>query len=184
MIQGGMRRFIAACLIVLASPAFAEQARGPLPPSVNVCFTPGEDCTQRIVQAIDGAKRQILVQAYGFSSAPILDALKRAAARNVEVLIILDKSNDRGVYSGATFMTNAGIPVWIDPAPGIAHNKVMVIDGETTVTGSFNFTRAAQTKNAENLLIIVSRPVAQRFRENWDQRLKVSKAYEGLPASQ
>jgi Putative peptidoglycan binding domain/PLD-like domain len=37
------------------------------------------------------------------------------------------------------------------PSPII---KIIIIDGETVIAGSFNFTKAAQEKNAENLLII------------------------------
>ena len=52
------------------------------------------------------------------------------------------KSGSR--YSAATYLGNAGIPVWVDTKVAIAHNKVMVIDGATVITGSFNFTAAAQ----------------------------------------
>jgi phospholipase D len=155
--------------------------RGVSPPTVTVCFTPGEDCEGRIVQVIGEPRKQILIQAYGFTSPPILDAIKKAADSGVELLVILDKSNDRGRSSGATFMQNAGIPVWIDTAPGIAHNKVMVIDRTLTITGSYNFTRSAEKRNAENLLVISSRPVAARFEANWNARLKSARAYNGLP---
>jgi len=175
-----MRLVAFAFALLPVTGAYAEHARSVLPPFVSVCFTPGENCEGRIVQEIGEARRQILVQAYGFTSPPILDAIRRAADRGVEVLVILDKSNDRGRYSGATFMENAGIPVWIDTAPGIAHNKVLIIDHQTVVTGSYNFTRAAGKRNAENLLVISSRPVAARFEENWNSRLRSARAYEGV----
>jgi phosphatidylserine/phosphatidylglycerophosphate/cardiolipin synthase-like enzyme len=124
---------------------------------VTVCFTPGEDCEGRIVHVIGEARKQTPIQAYGFTSPPILDAVKAAAGRGVEVLVILDKSNDRGRYSGATFLQNAGVPAWIDTAPGVAHSKVMVIEHMLTITGSYNFTRSAEKRNAENLLVISSR---------------------------
>lgn len=177
-----MLRAALVCLVILASPARAEQTRGPMPPSVAVCFVPEENCESRVVDAIATAKKQILVQAYGFSDPPIIEALAAAAGRGVEVLVILDKSNDHG-KAGPERMIAADIPVWIDVTKGIAHSKVMVIDGEITLTGSYNFTRSAQTRNAENLLTIVSRPVAQRFKANWEERFKLAKAYEGAPGS-
>lgn len=61
-------------------------------------------------------------------------------------------------YSAATFLVNAGIPTLIDAQHAIAHNKVMVIDEQTVITGSFNFTKAAEEKNAENLLILTEAP--------------------------
>jgi len=54
-------------------------------------------------------------------------------------------------------MVNAGIPTLIDAQHAIARNKVMVLDGSVVITGSFNFTKAAEESNAENLLIIHSK---------------------------
>ena len=136
------------------------------------------------MQAIHEARKQILVQAYGFTSVPILAEIKAASERGLAVLVILDKSNDRGSYSAATYLLNADIPVWIDTAPGIAHNKVMVIDHQTVITGSYNFTRAAKARNAENMLVIFNRSIAEKFEANWYARQDIARFYEGLPASQ
>lgn len=65
--------------------------------------------------------------------------------------VILDKSQRTEKYSSVDFLANNGIPAKIDAAHAIAHNKVIIIDGETAITGSFNFTKAAEEKNAENL---------------------------------
>jgi phosphatidylserine/phosphatidylglycerophosphate/cardiolipin synthase-like enzyme len=75
----------------------------------------------------------------------------------VSVEAILDKSQRTAKYTGATFLANNQIPTYIDAAHAIAHNKIMIIDKQTVITGSFNFTRAAVEKNAENLLIIKSK---------------------------
>ena len=77
-----------------------------------------------------------------------------AHKRGIKVEVILDRSQRTQKYSSAAFLYNVGIPVKIDAQHAIAHNKVMVIDGETVITGSFNFTKAAEERNAENLLII------------------------------
>jgi phosphatidylserine/phosphatidylglycerophosphate/cardiolipin synthase-like enzyme len=45
--------------------------------------------------------------------------------------------------------------VKIDAQHTIAHNKVIIIDGETVITGSFNFTKAAEESIAENLFVIL-----------------------------
>jgi len=88
----------------------------------------------------------VLVQAYSFTFAPIAKALLNAHKRGIKVEVILDKSQRTQKYSSADFMANSGIPTKIDAVHAIAHNKVMVIDGETVITGSFNFTRAAEEK--------------------------------------
>ena len=68
----------------------------------------------------------------------------------------------------------------IDAAHAIAHNKVMVIDGEVVVTGSFNFTRQAENENAENLLVIRDGDLAERYLANWHAHEAHSQPYVGL----
>ena len=122
-------------------------------PKLQVCFTPGQNCTLKISNTLDKAKKSILVQAYSFTSAPIAKHLIEAKKRGVDVKVILDKSQTSQDYSALRFFINQRIPVWIDYKPAIAHNKIMIIDGIEVITGSFNFTKAAQNKNAENVLI-------------------------------
>lgn len=140
----------------------------------QVCFTPGGNCTQDIVNAIDGAKKQVLVQAYSFTSVPIAKALLEAHRRGVDVRVILDKSQKTQRYSSAKFLENQDIKTWIDYRVAIAHNKVMIIDGAVVITGSFNFTKAAQYKNAENLIIIHDAKLASIYQQNWNNRLQYS----------
>jgi phosphatidylserine/phosphatidylglycerophosphate/cardiolipin synthase-like enzyme len=71
-------------------------------------------------------------------------------------------------YSSADFLANQGVPTMIDANHAIAHNKIMIIDGETVLTGSFNFTKAAQDNNAENLLILRNPTLAAQYTQNWD----------------
>jgi phosphatidylserine/phosphatidylglycerophosphate/cardiolipin synthase-like enzyme len=138
---------------------------------VQVFFSPNGGAQAAVVSAITKAKKTILVQAYSFTSAPIAGALKTAHMRGVEVRVILDRSQRTERYSGMTFLVHAGIPTWIDAAHAIAHNKVMVIDGRLVITGSFNFTKAAESKNAENLLIHDSVALAVTYRKNWEAHL-------------
>jgi phosphatidylserine/phosphatidylglycerophosphate/cardiolipin synthase-like enzyme len=102
-----------------------------------------------------------LVQAYSFTSTPIAKALLEAHKRGVDVEVILDKSQKTHNYSSATFLANSNIPTFIDSIHAIAHNKIMIIDGKIVITGSFNFTKSAESKNAENLLILQSPELAK-----------------------
>lgn len=148
-------------------------------PSWQACFTPGEDCTGLIVRQLHAAQKTILVQAYSFTSEPIARELADAHRRGAEVRVILDKSNRTEKYSAADFLDHAGIAVLIDSEHKIAHNKVMVIDGETVITGSFNFTKAAQLDNAENVLVVHDAELARHYQENWEQHGAHSEAYTG-----
>lgn len=130
-----MRKILCSLLLVLISNCYANE------PEYIICFTPGGDCTGLLVRKIQQAKQNILVQAYSFTSVPIASALIDADRRGVDVKIILDKSQLKarnGAYS--SFLDNH-IALWIDYKVSIAHNKVMIIDGKTVVTGSFNFVR-------------------------------------------
>jgi phosphatidylserine/phosphatidylglycerophosphate/cardiolipin synthase-like enzyme len=166
-------------LLALLAAAMPSLTRGAECPAVTVCFTPGENCTDAIVQALGAAQRTILAQAYSFTSAPIAKALLEAHQRGVQVQVILDKSQRSDKYSSADFLANQGVPVMIDAKHAVAHNKVIVIDGETVLTGSFNFTKAAQTKNAENLLMIRDAALAAQYAQNWDAHRQHSLPYVG-----
>lgn len=145
---------------------------------VQVFFSPHGGCTQAVVASIQAARRSILVQAYSFTSTPIAGALRAAHDRGVDVRVILDKSQERDQHSDLAYVQAAGIPVWIDTVRGIAHNKVMVLDGETVITGSFNFTAAAENSNAENLLVIHDRGLAALYARNWQARFDRSRPAE------
>jgi phosphatidylserine/phosphatidylglycerophosphate/cardiolipin synthase-like enzyme len=148
-------------------------------PTVTACFTLGENCIQTIVQALNNAKRTIPAQAYSFTSAPIAKALLDAHKRGVQVQVILDKSQRSDKYSSADFLANQGVSTMIDADHGIAHNKVIIIDGETVLTGSFNFTKAAQQRNAENLVSIHCSDLAAQFTKNWETHRQHSQPYVG-----
>ena len=60
----------------------------------------------------------------------------------------------------------------------IAHNKIMIIDGAVVITGSFNFTKAAEAENAENLLVIQDGELAKKCSKNWQEHLKHLAPYE------
>ncbi len=147
--------------------------------TLQVYFSPKGGCTDAIVRTLTDAKKTVLVQAYSFTSVPIAKALLAAKKRGVNVQVILDKSQRTAKYSSATFLFNSGIPTYIDPAHAIAHNKIMIIDGLIVITGSFNFTRAAEENNAENLLILTSSELAARYTENWKKHLSHSVPYAG-----
>ena len=170
---------VAATLLLGAAIGIgAEQAGAPTPNSefhgakAALYFSPKGGAAEAVVREIGAAKKRIAVQAYSFTSPPIVNALKRAHERGVAVYVLLDKSNLTGKYSGATYLLNARVPVGIDPKHAIAHNKIMIIDDElpsaTVLTGSFNFTKAAEESNAENLLILRDSPeLVALYLANW-----------------
>ncbi|HMC12592.1 MAG TPA: phospholipase D family protein [Pirellulaceae bacterium] len=147
-------------------------------------FSPAGGCTDAVVAEIRQARQQILVQAYSFTSVPIANALVEAHNRGVAVYIVLDKSQRSEQYSGLDFVARAGIPTLIDAAHAIAHNKIILIDRLTIITGSFNFTTNAEKSNAENLLVIRNRPdLYQAYENNFRHHYEHSQTYDGRAAN-
>lgn len=143
--------------------------------TIDVYFSPSGGAQQAIIQEIDQAKKQLLVQAYGFSSVPISKAIYEAKRRNIDVEIILDKCNETQKYSCVKFLTNKGILLLIDYKPHIAHSKIMIIDEKDVITGSYNFTKAAEYSNTENILIIKDNlDLAKKYIQNFRNRQELS----------
>ncbi len=170
-------RYLATLLIALSlSPVWASDA---IIASTQVYFSPNGGAQDAIVKEINGAKRSVFVQAYSFTNQPIAKALVEAQRRGVDVFIILDKSNRTAKYSAADFTDHFGVDTYIDDKHAIAHSKVMIIDKEVVITGSYNFTKAAENSNVENLLIIRSPLMADVYFGNWAEHQKHSAPYKG-----
>ena len=154
-----------------------------IPQGVRVYFSPHGGATDAVVNALSGATNSVYVQAYSFTSAPIARALVDAAHRGIKIQVILDKSQRTEKYSEADFLKNEGIPPLIDGEHAIAHNKIMILDGFLVLTGSFNFTKAAEENNAENLLVINDPTLAKRYLDNWQAHQAHSEAYQREPGN-
>ncbi len=137
---------------------------------INLCFTPPSGCGNLIAREISKAEYSIYLQAYGFTSKPIIRELVRAKERGVKVHILLDKSNQIENEKRIEEFKGQNIDINIDKVPGIAHNKVIIIDKVKVITGSFNFTNAADNVNAENVIMVEDEKVAQQYLQNWLSR--------------
>ena len=163
--------------LALVVPAFGfepsnlVQATG----TIEYAFTPGGDAAGLIVRTIDAARSQVLVQAFSFTHREIADALIRAHRRGLDVQIIADQEQTNALQSAAMqSVLAAGLSVFMDADHSAAHNKVIVIDQNAKqpalITGSFNFTFAAQYRNAENVLVLRGNPdLTRAFFANWQQ---------------
>ena len=109
---------VVVCSLFLYPKTFPTNA------PINVYFSPNGRCTTVIIEEINNAKSEILVQAYSFTSAPIAKALVDAHKKGIKVLVILDKSQRTAHYTSASFLANSKIPTFIDGQHAIAHNKI------------------------------------------------------------
>jgi len=168
--------YLPLMLVAFAAAAQAPAVhRYPATGSIEIAFTPGDRIDRLVIGAIDGAASEVLVQAYSFTDQGIARALVRARQRGVRVRVVADREQARALPQNVLPDLVAGdVEVWLEGNFQAAHNKVIVIDADTvhatTITGSYNFTIAAQRSNAENVIVLRDNaPVAKAYRHNWER---------------
>jgi phosphatidylserine/phosphatidylglycerophosphate/cardiolipin synthase-like enzyme len=150
---------------------------------LSVYFSPQGGCQNAVINQIESARQSVDMQAYSFTSNEIERALELAQGRGVHVRVIMDKKESEDRSSMAGRMAQDGLPIYIDGDHPIAHNKVVIIDNQTVVTGSFNFTHQAENANAENLLVITGHPeIAAAYEQNFQEHLAHSPPMAGQTA--
>jgi len=168
----------AAALLALAAAAapFAAFGGPGGMAHVEVAFTPGDDVEALIAGNIARARESVRMQAYLFTDRRIARELLAALRRGVRVEVIGDAARQAdGGLPWLGRLARAGASVWLDAATAASHNKIVIVDGEgpraSVVTGSYNFTRAAQWRNAENVVVISgNRAITDRFVANFRSR--------------
>ena len=131
-------------------------------------FCPEDNCAEQIIKLVDQAQESVLVAVYSFTLDELGDALVRASERGVSVQVILEK-DQLSEYSEYEKLLNAGISTITDSNPALMHHKFAVIDQKTVITGSFNWSRNANERNNENLLIVHDKEIAQKYaHEFWE----------------
>lgn len=121
--------------------------------NLEVYFSPKGGCCEKICELISLASDEILMQAYAFTSEPIAEKLIKAKKRKVNVSLILDSDQVRARCSQISLLKKNGIECFLDGKHPISHNKIIIIDRKTIISGSYNFSNQAES-NAENLIII------------------------------
>jgi phosphatidylserine/phosphatidylglycerophosphate/cardiolipin synthase-like enzyme len=164
---------LAVAAALAAAPVAAKDV--PATAQVEVAFTPGDDVAGLIARRIAGARQSVQIQAYLFTDRKLAAALFAALKRGVAVEIVGDAAqHEAGGLPGLAALERAGARVYLDASHASAHNKIVIVDGATpgalVITGSYNFTQAAQSKNAENVILISgNRRVTDRFVNNFEQ---------------
>lgn len=138
--------------------------------NVEIGFSPGKTAKQIVLNAIKEAKTSIDIAAYSFTSKPIALALVEAQNRGVTVRIVSDKKISVGNHTAVTYMTNHRIPVRVNDKYIIMHNKFMIVDGHSVETGSFNYTKNAAFRNAENVIYLRNRiDIAEKYKREFNR---------------
>jgi phosphatidylserine/phosphatidylglycerophosphate/cardiolipin synthase-like enzyme len=139
-------------------------------PSVReTCFSRVERCDVLLISLINRANRSVYVAVYSFTRDSLATALISAKERGVEVRVVIER--ERAYEQGSEYprLKSAGVDVRLDGNPNLMHHKFMVIDGYIVVTGSYNWSSAAEDRNDENIVVILDRDVAQRFVQEFER---------------
>lgn len=172
-----IKRLTLALCLSLPVIAWSAQAE----PAFSVGFSPSHTALGAVLDVVNHATRTIDVEAYSFTSKEISLALAAAQKRGVRVRLVADKKANSH-YSAVTFLANQGVPVRLDDRYAIMHDKVMLVDGQTLETGSFNFTASADKRNAENVLVVRHQPqlvavYQKEFERLWQESQPLPAAY-------
>ena len=149
-------------------------------PDVSAHFSPKGGCTSAIVDEIANAHQTVELEAKSLTSPRIADALAAAARRGVHVTVLLDAAQTSEHRQQARYLIGERIPIMLDDKHGLADNRVILIDNHTLLTGSFDFSDAAEKANASNLLILRDQPQIQSlYEDNFPSHLAHAQPYDG-----
>jgi len=131
---------------------------------VEVYFSPQDGTREHILAAIEDARESISFMAYSFTADELAAALVEQATEGITVQGVFDKDQYHS-NQGTEFdyLVNAGLDVRLDGNPRLMHHKVIIIDGEIVITGSYNFSNNAENHNDENTLIIHNQSIARAY---------------------
>ncbi|MBL8848264.1 MAG: endonuclease [Planctomycetaceae bacterium] len=135
----------------------------------EACFSPGDDCVQRIRGLFQQARSSADVCVFTITDDRLSEVILDAHARGVAVRILTDNEKSLDVGSDITRFSNAGIATRIDATEYHMHHKFAIFDRRTLITGSYNWTRSAAEYNEENLLVTYDASPLAEFQEVFDR---------------
>lgn len=132
-------------------------------------FSPGNDILDAITEQLQQCTNSLDICVFTLSDDRILDAIIACYRDGITIRVLSDndKQYDRG--SDIRTLSDAGVDVRVDVSDAHMHHKFMVVDEQIVVTGSYNWTRSAATRNAENIVIIDDQSTAESFLEEYER---------------
>jgi phosphatidylserine/phosphatidylglycerophosphate/cardiolipin synthase-like enzyme len=175
------RKFISLIVILLLALSASHFMTDNLfAGDISVLFSPKDECGKVILDKINRAEESIELAMYYLTSRVLSRALVSASKRGVQVRVFLDGEGVQEQYSKAGFLKKNGILVKLENGVGLMHNKFCIIDNALVITGSYNWTVSADTRNDENIILIDSKETVRAYRiqfEKYWQGSYIDKAY-------
>jgi phosphatidylserine/phosphatidylglycerophosphate/cardiolipin synthase-like enzyme len=132
-------------------------------------FSPQDRADVYIVERLEQAEESIRFMAFSYTSDPIGEAMVAQHNAGVEVQGVFEARSAYGIGAEFERLQDAGIEVHQDGNCYTMHHKVIIIDDETVITGSYNFTKRALDTNDENFVIIDDPALASMYVEEYNR---------------
>lgn len=157
------------CEDVVRVLAGFQDGRASTAPKSEALFFPSDKSHRRLLELLADARESIDVCVFTITDDRVVSKLESAVGRGCRVRVISDddKSEDRG--SDVNRLHRFGALVKVDHDPEHMHHKFALIDGETLLTGSYNWTRSAANRNRENILITDDPHAFSSFQQEFDR---------------
>jgi phosphatidylserine/phosphatidylglycerophosphate/cardiolipin synthase-like enzyme len=141
--------------------------------TVEVFFSPDDGAQKRIVELLKTARQSIRFMAFSFTADELAAAIIERARSGVKVQGVME-SRQVETNIGGDFenFVNAGLDVRLDGNSRSMHHKVIIIDGKLVITGSYNFSYSAETRNDENVLILHGEDIASLYLQEFERILR------------
>jgi phosphatidylserine/phosphatidylglycerophosphate/cardiolipin synthase-like enzyme len=131
--------------------------------AIGSYFSPDDGVLDKIIEQMRDAERNVEILAYALTTDLVGETLFDLHQRGVTVRGVVETSQSQATGSETPRLRQAGVDIRLDGNPENMHHKVIILDGITVILGSYNFTRSAEEKNDENVLIIHDPALATQF---------------------
>jgi phosphatidylserine/phosphatidylglycerophosphate/cardiolipin synthase-like enzyme len=131
---------------------------------IDVFFSPDDGVLNALIPLLDSAEQSIHFLAFSFTSNELGDIVRAKAEAGLTVAGVMDEeqiSSNQGTEFDP--FQQAELDVLIDGIAGQMHHKVIIIDEKIVAFGSYNFSKSAEERNDENLIIIHDADIARQF---------------------
>ena len=141
-------------------------------------FSPSDGIREVLLSELSQARSTVDVMAFSFTGAELAAKLRELAGRGVRVRCLFDYGQSKNKASRDEYLRKIGAKVYYSPnRRGKMHHKVFIIDGKTVITGSYNFSKNAESANDENILLLRSEAAAKLYTEEMNRCIRGIKGY-------
>lgn len=145
---------------------------------IHAFFSPDDDLASLMIELIYAEQKSIALALFSFTDGTIAQALMNAYDRGIKITLVVDGSAVRDKFSKINLLKKHGITVFVyEPHEitilnNIMHNKFVLFEknvgGKSLLwTGSYNFTKSASKNNQENILLLDTMKLIERYRQQF-----------------